>query len=101
MTTSLFETSLEWAAAQQRGRALLNRLAAIAAQVELLQESAAIRQAQPVVGDALETLRADLTEAARGARGLLEALSAHAPAPASAELGLAVRDTLGPLRRYL
>lgn len=99
--TSPFEMQMLWSALDQRGRALLNRLAAAAANAELLEESASRAGCPSEVCAGLEALRGDLTEAARHTRALVEALGAQLSTTSRADLHTALRDTLAPLRRHL
>jgi hypothetical protein len=86
--------------AHQRGRALLNRLTALTASAELLGESAAREGTSADLRASAESLRAELADAARAARDLVDGFAAQLPAP-DADLADALRDTLAPLRRHL
>jgi hypothetical protein len=97
---SPFDAHLAWAGAHQRGRALLNRLTAAAAQIELLEEIAA-RGASADLRAGIEEARADLIAAARDARSLVDSLARQLPAASVADLGAVVHETIAPLRRFV
>jgi hypothetical protein len=96
-----FDTHSAWAHLHRRGRVLLNRLTAIAADVELLGESAEQHGSSGALRSAIEELRGQLSDAARESRGMLEEIAAQLPNVASADLAIALRDTLAPLRKHL
>ena len=80
---------------------MLNRLTAVAANVELLGERAVTENASAQLCSDIEAIRGQLTETARDACALVDGISAHLSSAAAADLGLALRDTLAPLRRHL
>ena len=97
---SPFDTCFVWSAIHARARAMLNRLSALTVQIELLEEVA------PPSGEmsfsrALEASRAELAEASREARALVEAVAAQLPGSRVADLDAAIKDTLAPLHRFL
>ncbi len=99
--SSPFVTHLLWAAAQQRGRALFNRLTALTVNVEILAEDAARERGSAGFHAAVEAIRVELADAARDTRHLVETISSQLPATLGADLATAVRDTIAPLRRHL
>jgi hypothetical protein len=92
---------LLWTSALQRANGLLNRLSAAVASAELIDEALSTTVVDRAVRISLQSLRAELSEGARDARALSEALAAELPRAGKADLGDAVRDTLAPLRQHL
>ena len=85
-----------FASVHVKALALVNRLSALAAMVELAGEDAACC----VDGVELEEWRAQITESARQAGAILAEVSAGASPDERADLGALLRDVLAPLQRY-
>jgi hypothetical protein len=97
---SPFDMCFTWAGIHARTRSMLNRLSALTVQMELLEE-AAPPSGEVSFGQTLKASRAELAEASREARALVEAVGAQLPGAKVADLNAAIKDTLAPLHRFL
>jgi hypothetical protein len=92
-----FDAHLRWQLVHAHARTMLNRLSAIAAQLELVSER---DEMPPSVRAALESMREECMTTAREAKGLVENASARLQSPATIDVAAVMRETLAALQRY-